>query len=303
VSRRIDAGPGQQPSSGGRSALARWRNRAERLAEQYLHRAETQPLYRLPLTFARWYFARQGILMASAVAFRLFLWLMPLSLLLAGILAGTAGSSEAATRSLTNKAGITGAAGKEAVTALAEGNRSWWLAVLIGGLGTLWGAKTLLRCLWLVHAHAWQLAVRRPAPAQVVGTVFVFVGAWAALFVISAAAPRLDHLIPGGVLFAIVVEVAVTTAVWLAVSLRLPHVRTAWYDLLPGAAAFGVTFAVLHAVGRIYIPHRLEHSSQLYGVLGIAAVILTWLLIIGQVIVGAALTNAVWADHRRSVSP
>lgn len=303
MSGRIRTGPDQSPASDGDSVLTRWRGRAERVADRYLRLAETRWRYRMPLTFARWYLARQGILMASAVAFRLFLWLMPLSLLFAGILAGTAGSNEAAARSLTNTSGITGTAGKEVVSALSEGNKSWWIAVVIGGVGSLWGARTLLRCLWLVHAHAWQIAVPKPRPPQVVATVFVFLGAWAGLFAISAVAPRLDHALPGGVLVAIVAEVALASAVWLAVSLRLPHLRSAWYDLLPGSVAFGVTFAVLHAVGRVYIPRKLEHSSELYGVLGVAAVILTWLLIIGQVIVGAALTNAVWHDHRQPVNP
>jgi membrane protein len=300
VSGRTDTGQDETPASDSGNLIARWRGRAENVADRYLTLAEANSLYRLPLTFGRWYLDRQGLLMASAVAFRLFLWLMPLSLLFAGILAGTAGSNEAAAKSLTNAAGVTGTAGKEVVAAMADGNRSWWIAVVIGGAGSLWGAKTLLRCLWLVHAHVWQIAVPKRRPSHVIVTVFVFLLSWAALFAISAVAPRLDRALPGGVLIAVVVEIALATVVWLAISLRLPHGPGAWYDLMPGALAFGVTFAVLHAVGRVYIPRKLEHSSQLYGVLGIAAVILTWLLIIGQVIVGAALTNAVWHSHRQS---
>jgi hypothetical protein len=41
----------------------------------------------LPLAVLDRYAARQGVLLASATAFRLFLWLVPLALLIAGILA------------------------------------------------------------------------------------------------------------------------------------------------------------------------------------------------------------------------
>ena len=67
---------------------------------------------------------------------------------------------------------------------------------------------------------------------------------------------------------------------------------------LPGCLLFGFGLAVLHAVSRIYIPRRVQHSSELYGNLGVAAVILTWLLLFGQLVVAAALSNAVWSEYR-----
>jgi uncharacterized BrkB/YihY/UPF0761 family membrane protein len=73
---------------------------------------------------------------------------------------------------------------------------------------------------------------------------------------------------------------------------------TSRVDLLPGCALFGLAVAVLHAVSRVYLPRELEQSSQLYGSLGVAAVILGWLLIIGQIIVSAALLNSVWTEYR-----
>lgn len=282
--------------------LARSRAAAERVTDRYQQLAARRSVFGLPLTFLSRYRDRNGILLASAVAFRLFLWLMPLSLLFAGVLAGVAGSHEGAARTMTNAAGISGAAGQEVVSALQDGHRSWWIAVVIGGAGALWGAKSLLRSLWLVHAHAWLISAPRPRLGQVVVTAFVFAGAWAGLVVTGAAAPRIDRAMPGGLILAMVVEVAAATGIWLAVSMRLPHRRTAWYDLLPGATLVGLSFTVLHAASRVYIPRKLKQSSELYGALGVAAVILAWLLLIGQVIVAAALVNAMWHDHRQRVS-
>lgn len=261
--------------------------------------AETRSTFRLPLTFIAWYVGRQGMLLASALAFRLFLWLMPLALLFAGVLAAVAGTDTATARSMTESAGITGTATDQVVTVLRDGDRSWWIAVLLGGAGALWGAKSLLRSLRLIHAHAWQIVARKPPVRQVVGTMFVFIGAWIGLLVSTAAAPRLDHVMPAGLLAASVVEIAAATAIWLAVTVRLPHLGDSWLDLLPGAVLVGFSLTVMHAVSRVYIPRRLEQASQLYGTLGVAAVILTWLLVLGLIIVAGALTNAVWHDRQR----
>src|SRR5215472_5647916 len=66
------------------------RERADQAADRYQRLARSRPLLGLPLAFAARYTGRQGILLASAVAFRLFLWLVPLALVLAGILAAYA---------------------------------------------------------------------------------------------------------------------------------------------------------------------------------------------------------------------
>jgi uncharacterized BrkB/YihY/UPF0761 family membrane protein len=242
------------------------------------------------------------MLMASAVAFRLYLWLMPLALLTAGILAGLSGTNAAATKTAVNAAGITGAASQEIISVLHDGDKSWWIAVVLGGFGVLWGANSLLHCLMLVHAHTWQVATPQLRLRDTVITALVFIASWFGLATIGAVTPRLDHVLPAGLVVAILAEVALTTGVWLAVSLRLPHSRESWYDLLPGCVLFGLSFVVLHTVSRTYIPPRLEQSSQLYGALGIAGVLLAWLLVIGQVIVGAALVNVLWAEYRRSSS-
>lgn len=276
----------------------------EAAADRYMQLSRRRPLLGLPLAFAAKYTARQGILMASAVAFRLFLWLMPVALLTAGILAGVAGSSATAARSATNAAGVTGTASKEIVTALRDGHKAWWIAVIVGAFGVLWALLSLLRCLSLVSAHAWQVPSAKPRPRQLALTIVVFIGAWTALFVSGAVVPRLDRLPAGGLVLAIASQVVVATAAWFVVSLRLPDARTAWHDLLPGCVLFGVSISVLHALSRIYLPYRVEHSSELYGALGIAGVILAWLLIIGQVIVASAMANVVWTEYQHArVSP
>jgi uncharacterized BrkB/YihY/UPF0761 family membrane protein len=295
---------GTEPPAGGRTA--RWRARAERAADRYQQRAQRQPLLGLPLAFLARYTARQGVLMASALAFRMFLWLLPFALLVAGILAGLARDHGRTIASASRQAGITGAASQQVITALHDGERSWWIAVLVGALLFLWTSRTLIRSLTLVSAHAWQAPPRKPSQKHVLLTTLVFAGAWIVLFAIAALTARIDRVFPGAVLLAIIAEALAATAIWLLISLRLPDTRSDWTDLLPGCLLVGAGLAILHALSRLYLPAKLAHSSSMYGTLGIAGTILAWLLIIGQVIVCGALVNSVWAEYRarrRGASP
>jgi membrane protein len=239
------------------------------------------------------------MLLASAAAFRLFLWLLPLALVIAGILAGLAGGSTASVESTAKAAGITGAVSQEIVNALHDGHKSWWIAVVIGLVGLVHETQTLTRNLALVNAHAWQVANPKPTWRNFLVTTLVFVGACIVLLTVGASIPRLDRILPGGLLIAIVTELVASAAAWLAVSMRLPDGRTGWHDLLPGCVLFGLSIAFLHAVSRVYIPRKMEQSSELYGAFGVAGVILVWLLAVGQVIVGSALANAVWVEYQQ----
>lgn len=287
--------PGDRQPAGWFSQV---RERADRAADRYQQLAQSRPLLGLPLAFAARYTGRQGILLASAVAFRLFLWLAPLALLLAGILAAYATGGDRDVDAAVRAAGITGAARTQAVTALHEGHRSWWYAVVIGAVLLLWGTRTLVKCLTLVNAHAWDAPLRKRSRRDQVKLVLIVVGGWGMVMIVAAAISRLDGALPGGVLLPFLIQVLVVAGAWLLVSMQLPDRRASWIELIPGSALFGLAITVLHTVSRLYLPYRFERSSRLYGSLGLATVMLAWLLVIGQVIVSAALINAVWAQYR-----
>lgn len=286
---------GDQSSAGWFSQV---RERADRAGDRYQQLARTRPLLGIPLVFAARYTGRQGILLASAVAFRLFLWLVPLALLLAGLLAAFATGGDRDVSAAVRAAGITGAASSEVVSALHQAHRSWWYAVLIGAVLLLWGTRTLVKCLTLVNAHAWDAPLRRYSRRERVRLVLIVIAGWGAVMIVAAAISRLDGSLPGGLVLPFLIQTLVVAGAWLLILMQLPDRRTSWTELIPGSVLFGLAITVLHTVSRLYLPYRFERSSRLYGSLGIATVTLAWLLVIGQVIVSAALINAVWAQHR-----
>jgi hypothetical protein len=53
----------------------------------------------------------------------------------------------------------------------------------------------------------------------------------------------------------------------------------------------------------LYLAHRVEHASELYGSLGVAAAILAWLYLIARLMVGSAMLNATLYEHRHHADP
>lgn len=288
--------PGGRPvgTSGGR--IDQFRARAEAARRRYEELAQRQPLYGIPLTCLATYAARQGMLLASAIAFRLFFWVLPAIVLGISVLSGLgrAGLDETA----ADATGITGAARAEVLRALSEGGRSWWILAVISLFGLLWATMLLRRALALVNAHLWAAPALKIHTRQLIVSVLFFVTLVAIIAFSSRMVARLDALLPGGFLLSLVAQAAIAGACWLAVLVRLPDRRSQWSDLVPGAVLFGAGLALMHLVSRVYLPARFEHSSALYGSLGIAAVILVWLLLFGQLVVWSAVVNAVWFDFR-----
>jgi membrane protein len=286
------------PPAGKPARLAAWRARAEGAYDRYQREAQHRPVLNLPLAFVARYAAKQGVLLASATAFRLFLWLLPFALLLGGVLAATGADGDTA-RSAAGTAGITGTTSREIVDTITSGHKSWVQAVVFGAVLFLWASWTLIRVLTTMNAHVWQVPIppRRLRPA--VTTTFTFAGACLVIVASVVAISRIHRAFPGQLVLATVVEAAAVAVAWLAVCLHLPDNRTSWIDLVPGCLLVGAGLAILNTVGQFYIPVRLEHASKLYGSLGVAGAILAWLLLVGQVMVCAAVTNSVWADYRR----
>ena len=92
---------------------------------------------------------------------------------------------------------------------------------------------------------------------------------------------------------------------WLTVSLfvfylvavlwimdKLPHRSASWRDLLPRAVLVAFGTEVIHIVVVLYLVPKLGHSSELYGALGTATVILLWLYLLAGFVVAAAFLNA-----------
>ena len=298
-----DGTPAEPPAETSAGRIEQFRARAEVARQRYEDLAQRQPLYGLPLAALATYAARQGMLLASAIAFRLFFWVLPVVLLGVALLSAMGRTDSEVRDGAVDATGISGAARAEVLAALSEGGRSWWILATIGLFGVLWTTMLLRRTLVLVNAHLWATTPGKAGTRQLIISVFFFVALVSLVAFSARLVGEIDGLFPGSVVLTTLVQAFVAGACWLAVMRQLPDRRSYWTDLVPGAVLFGVALAVMHALSRLYLPARFQHSSALYGSLGIAAAMLVWLLLFGQIVVWSAIVNSVWHDYRAARRP
>ena len=237
-----------------------------------------------------------GGLLAGALAYRLFVLLLPTALLFVSGLGLYAGAADKSTSEAAREAGLHGLIASQVASASADGAR--WLVFILLIPAVLYATATLYRALAIVHGIVWEGSGRgaRVTPSGI-GMVFV-----ALLLVIAAAQivgsiRRHDQL---GGLSALLVYLVLAGGAWLLVSLQLPHRDVRWQALLPGAAVVGVGLLFVN-VFNVYVTTRLvEGRADTYGALGIATALLLSLVIVGRLIVFSAELNALRAPPEES---
>jgi uncharacterized BrkB/YihY/UPF0761 family membrane protein len=246
-----------------------------------------------------------GGLIAGGVAYRLFLWLVPLGLIVAAILSFWSDHDAEGLEDASREFGITAAFASAATEALQSSDRNVALLLVFGLVVLAWFTVGAIRALVLAHALAWQLKpprIRRPLHA-----IAAFNGLFLLYALSSAALAWLKEQIGAGALLGVVFTLALTTALALCVMWLLPHRATRARELLPGALLVAGGAQLLQIAVVLYFAPRLGRSEATYGALGVAATMLVWLYVISRLITIAAFLNAtLWSRARaaaRSRSP
>lgn len=255
---------------------------------------------RLPgASAARGFYVRDrrhaGSVLAAGLAFRIFLMLLPLYLLASsalGFLADRTGRSITAVESTLR---LGGSLAKVMNSSAAEAHDGRWFLLLTGLVLLVYTLDSVVRALRLVHVVAWQEQPARASslPTALAGLLLIAMLLWGALAsVLVARLPNLGPLI-GAVL------IAALGATWLLLSTLLPHGSAPWRALIPGAVVVALGLGAMHLVSSYYIPHKLSSTSQLYGTLGVAATVMTWLFLGCRLIVAATVLNALRWERGR----
>ena len=276
--------------------IARAQRRAAEFVSRYDRLSARRPLWTVPREFARTYRRLNCSLLAGAIAFRTFLWLMPFVLFAVGILSAF-GTGDGGLK-IAHHLGFTGAAADQIRDALDDGHKSWYVAALIGLLGVATSGLSLIRNIYLAYGRIWDL---EPRPLRRrLRNLTALIGGVAALLAVRGLVGHVGNVRPLTAVAIVAVQFVVIAAVWLWISWWLPHSAVDWRDLLPGALLMTVAFSVLYAVSAFYLPQKVSKASSLYGGLGVAFALLAWLLVIAYVIVSAGVLNAVWWRYRRA---
>jgi uncharacterized BrkB/YihY/UPF0761 family membrane protein len=242
-----------------------------------------------------------GPLISGAVAFRLFLWLLPMTLVTVvgfGFLAEAGGSSP---ESMAKTAGIRGIAAQSIAQATSSSTQGRWLLLAVGLIALVSTSRSLLKALWRCHELAWHAP--RTKAATGTGAVLALLGLAAVALGTTTAVAKLREVAGLAALPVVLLAFAVWGGLWLVASILLPHGEAPWTALLPGAVLVGVAAEVLRLVTVYYVAGKVGSSSEVYGGLGAAAALLTWLFLVARTTVGAAVLNATLWQRRCRGTP
>jgi uncharacterized BrkB/YihY/UPF0761 family membrane protein len=232
-----------------------------------------------------------GNVLAGAVAFRLFVYILPLVLGVVALGGVVHGVDEDAATSVGDGLGMGAYVLDSVGTAVEQSSRALWVLLPLAAVAIYTGGLGVAKVLSAIHAIAWGLPVgrlRRP-PATAAATFGIAVGT----LVLVAGLHAVRHRsLPVGTV-ATLLGLVPLVLLWLLVSRLLPRdPRAGWVALLPGALLVGTTIWAAQLVSVYFLAHRVQRASQLYGSLGAAAAILAWLYVVSRLMVGSAMLNA-----------
>ncbi len=100
----------------------------------------------------------------------------------------------------------------------------------------------------------------------------------------------------------ILLTIAFQTGVTLLVMWLLPRRAERWEELVPGALLVAVGAQLVSVAVVFYFAPKIGRSTELYGTLGTAAVLLVWLYVVARLITAGAFLNATLWERRYGAS-
>jgi membrane protein len=189
--------------------------------------------------------------------------------------------------------GIGAAAVASAEDAVETSSTSSIVLLVVGLCLLAWCSVFFVKALQIAYALAWGL--ERPRMRKPFHAMAVFNGLFLAAAAAAAALTWLREALGLGALVGIIAALAAQTGLALIVVRLLPNRAERWQDLLPGALLLAVGTELVQVAVIFYFGPKIERSSELYGVLGVSAVLLVWLYIVARLVTAAAFLNAtVW---------
>jgi uncharacterized BrkB/YihY/UPF0761 family membrane protein len=276
----------------------RWLARARASLSARVSKYAGVPVVGIGLAMLRRDKEAAGAVAGSAIAFRLFLFFVPLLLFLVGVAGLISGFLHA--DQVTRGAGISGSLAADIRLAFAQPGVTRWLATGIGLVGALTSGRSLSKVLASSSAIAWRIPPTQRASIRTVGMV---AGLVCSIGLLSILVNRLREALGLGVASASLVPVFIVyVAVWIGISLLLPRDTTDPGAVLPGAVIVAATITALQALSEFYVPNQLSRANQLYGAIGTTVTTLGWFFFLGRAVSLAMELNAVLYERIGSVS-
>jgi membrane protein len=233
-------------------------------------------------------FLDRGVVLAA----QMFLALIPMLIVVAALLPTRAG--QAIISLSRSRLGLTGGS-QEALGELVAAREDIQGSVgIISVLIAVATATSFTRALQRVYERAWRLP---PAGPRESWRGVVWLGGTVVYLGLIGVAARmisgLPYATPAGAIGALVAAFGL----WWWSQRMLTARRVRWRALIPGAALTAVGMLTLALLSGRIVPRMVENNERTFGPSGVIFALVSWLIVIGTVLVVTAVVGAVLAQE------
>jgi membrane protein len=240
-----------------------------------------------------------GSLLAGGLAYRLFFWLVPLGLVVAAILSFWEREDPRGLESAAEDFGLSASAVAASTQAIEQSSNGRWYFLIVGLALLMWFAMGVVHALRISFAVAWGVRPERMQRPILAGAIFTLLAV--TLILVSGATQVAREQLGTSGLLPTIALVFLYAGVALWMMNLLPHADASLTALVPGAVLAALGAQAMHLVVALYLGPKLGRSSELYGSLGVATVILLWLYLTARLLTASAFLNAaLWARKQRA---
>lgn len=230
-----------------------------------------------------------GGIMAGALAFRLFLFMVPFSFLGFLLVGSSASLAASSPTEMAQRAGIGGLLAKGVVNADSISHTNQFFLIVIAGYAMITAARSVVGTIIDAYALIWRMPrvkMKRMKPA------LLFIAFVALVSMLSSYLGKLRAAAPApGLTLTLAWLLLPVVAGWWAAA-KLPHGDAPVWALFPGAVLFGVGIQAMHLFTVYYVSRSVASKSETYGVIGVALAVLLWAYVSGRFITAIAVVNA-----------
>jgi len=228
---------------------------------------------------------------ALALASKLFVAVIPLSIILKSIVPGSGSFGQ----DLVVRFGLTGAGASATRTLFASGSDVRGAVSVIGVVILLYSVLSFTRALQRVYVNVWRL---HPQPFDALARQLVWIVGFVVYSAVLSPLHDLEHGHSLGILYTATATL-LGAAFWVFSPYVLLGRRIRWRRMLPTGllTAAGIS---LYSIGTaLFLPGIFTSNAERYGLIGIAFAMVTWLFAYAGVVIVCAVLAGTWDQHKQ----
>jgi membrane protein len=231
---------------------------------------------------------------ALALASKLFVAVIPLSIILKAVVPGSGSFGQ----DLVVRLGLSGLGAEATRTLFASGSEVRGAISVIGVVILLYSVLSFTRGLQRMYLTVWRL---HPETFEALRRQLTWIVSFILYTSLLSPIRDLEHSHSLGGLFGVTV-IALGAAFWMWTPFVLLGRRIPWRRMLPTGllTAIGIS---LYSIGTaVFLPDIFTHNAERYGLIGIAFGIVTWLFLYAGVVIVCAVLGGTWDRHRQAAA-